>query len=400
MTTATETAELVFDPYDHATIFDPHALFKRMRAEAPLYRNDEIGFYAVSRFDDVEKVLLTRDVFISRRGVTLDMLRSGMEIPVGTLIFDEPPHHGIHRHLLSRMFTPRRVSSLEPHIRQLCSDLLDPHVGTDGFDFVRDLAAVVPMRVIGMLLGIPDSEQVRIRDHFESNRKKRVEDKETAGQNYGVDGAIFAEFIDYRAENPSDDIMSHLLHTEFEGADGAMRKLSRSELLAYVNIVAAAGNETTKVLIGWAAKLLAENPDQRRLLVEDLTLVPRAVEEVLRCEPNTLANCRWSVSDFELHGQTVPAGSIMVTLTPSAGRDEKYFVDPDRFDVTREPGKHMYFGFGAHYCLGQALARLEGRVALEEVLKRFPEWDVDLAGARLAPTASVRGWESMTVVIP
>ena len=399
MTTTATTSDLVFDPYDHDTMVNPHALFKRMREEAPLYYNPEHDFYAVSRFDDVEKVLLTRDVFISRKGVTLGLLKSDWEIPAGTLIFDEPPVHGIHRKLLSRMFTPRRVAELEPKIRELCAELLDPQIGGDGFDYVRDYGSIVPMKVISMLLGIPEEEQVRVRDtlahtreHFDSSTVQQDE--------HSLDGAMFAEFIDWRVEHPSDDIMSHLLHTEFEDENGVTRKLSRDELLCYVNIVASAGNETTRILIGFTGKLLADHPDERRKLVEDPSLSVKAVEEVLRYEPNTLANCRYSVSDFEFYGQTVPANSNMVTLTPSAGRDERVYEDPDVFNVSREPGMHMYFGFGAHYCLGQALARLEGRIALEEVVKRFSEWDCDLDNAKFMYHMDNRGYSSLPIVLP
>jgi cytochrome P450 len=297
------------------------------------------------------------------------------------------------------MFTPRRVAELEPKIRELCAELLDPQIGGDGFDYVRDYGSIVPMKVISMLLGIPEEEQVRVRDAIAHNR----ESTDSAGMQmdgHSLDGAMFAEFIDWRVENPSDDIMSHLLHAEFEDENGVTRKLSRDELLCYVNIVAAAGNETTRILIGYTGKLLADHPDERRKLVEDPSLSLKAVEEVLRYEPNTLTNCRWSVSDFEFHGQVVPANSIMVTLTASAGRDERVYENPDRFDVTREPGMHMYFGFGAHYCLGQALARLEGRIALEEVVKRFPEWDVDLDNATFMYHTDNRGYSSLPIVLP
>jgi cytochrome P450 len=399
VTTTATTSDLVFDPYDHDTMVDPHALFRRLRDEAPLYYNPEHDFYAVSRFDDVEKVLLTRDVFISRKGVTLGLLKSDWEIPAGTLIFDEPPVHGIHRKLLSRMFTPRRVAELEPKIRELCAELLDPQIGGDGFDFVRDLGSVVPMKVISMLLGIPEEEQQRVRDTLAHTRED-FDSSDMPNDEHSLDGAMFAEFIDWRVDHPSDDIMSHLLHVEFEDENGVTRKLSRDELLCYVNIVAAAGNETTRILIGWTGKLLADHPDERRKLVEDPSLSVKAVEEVLRYEPNTLSNCRLSVSDFEFHGETVPANSIMVTLTPSAGRDDRVYDDPDRFDVTRDPGMHMYFGFGAHYCLGQALARLEGRVVMEEVVKRFSEWDVDLDNSKFMYHMDNRGYSSLPIVLP
>jgi cytochrome P450 len=393
MATATATtSELSFDPHDRDTVFDPHPLFRRLREEAPLYHNRELDFFAVSRFSDAEHVLSNRETFISGRGVTFDMLKAGLQIPSGTLIFDEPPAHGTHRNLLSRMFTPRRVSALEPHIRQLCADLLDPLVGRGGFDFVADLGSQVPMRVISMLLGIPDEDKESVRDHFKAQRASQ----DHTGN--ALSGDIFADYVDWRVEHPSDDIMTQLLYAEFEDETGTTRRLSRDELLRYVNIIAAAGNETTKVLIGWTGKLLADYPDQRRLLVEDRSLVPNAIEEILRFEPNTLADCRYVAREATLYGQVVPEGSTMATLTPSANRDDREFTDPDRFDVRREIRKHLSFGFGAHYCLGQALARLEGRIVLEEVLKRFPEWETDLSNAEFTYYTDNRGYERLPVV--
>jgi len=391
---ATTTNELVYDPYDRETIFNPHPLFKRMRDETPLYHSEEHGFYAVSRFEDTERVLVDRDTFVSRRGVTIDLLKLGMDMPPGTLIFEDPPTHGIHRSLLSRMFTPRRISGLEPEIRALCAQLMDPLVGSGGFDVIEKVASEVPMRVISMLVGIPEADQTRVRDHFLGSRD---EDR------VGVDslyGEIFAEFIDWRVEHPSDDIMTNLLNAEFEDENGNTKKLTRDELLAYVNIVAAAGNETTRILIGWSAKLLADHPAERKLLVDDPSLVGNAIEEVLRYEPNTLQNCRWAVKESEFHGLTVPANSIMVTLTPSANRDERHFEDPDRFDVRRKIDHHKSFGFGPHYCLGQALARLEGRVVLEELLKRWPTWDIDLDQAEFMYHADNRGYSKLPITIP
>ena len=395
VTSTAATSELVYDPYDHDTIFNPHALFRRLRDEAPLFYSEQYDFYAISRFEDIERTLVNREAFISRKGVTLDILKSGMEIPPGTLIFEDPPTHGIHRALLSRMFTPKRIGALEPEIRALCVRLLDPLVGAGGFDFVVDVGSEIPMRVISMLVGIPESDQETVRDHFQG---QRADDK--AFEAGSLSGAIFAEYIDWRVEHPSDDIMTQLLNAEFEDETGAPRRLTRDELLAYVNIVAAAGNETTRVLIGFMGKLLSENPDQRRLLVEDPTLVPNAVEEILRLEPNTLQNCRYVANDVEYHGQGVPAGSIMVTLTPSGNRDERHFVDADRLDVRRELDHHLAFGFGPHYCLGQALARLEARIVLEEVLRRFPEWDADLDNARFMYHSDNRGYESLPVAVP
>jgi cytochrome P450 len=188
------------------------------------------------------------------------------------------------------------------------------------------------------------------------------------------------------------------LNVEFEDETGTTRRLTREELLAYVNIVAAAGNDTTRRLIGWTGKLLGEHPDQRRKVVDDRHLVTSTIEEVLRFEPPPLQSCRYVARDTELHGQTVPEGSFMALVIASANRDERRIDDPDTFDVTRKPGQMFTFGFGGHYCIGQALARLQGRIALEEVLERFPEWEIDWDGAEFAFDGDLRGWDHMPAV--
>jgi len=210
----------------------------------------------------------------------------------------------------------------------------------------------------------------------------------------------FAAYIDWRAEHPSDDLMSELLQAEFEDANGERRRLSRDEVLNYVNLVAAAGNETTTRLIGWTGKVLAEHPDQRNELVEDRSLVPGAIEELLRFEPPSPVQSRYVTEDVEHHGESVPAGSAMVLLTASGNRDDRRFPDGDRFDIHRKIDHHLSFGYGIHFCLGAALARLEGRVALDEVLRRFPEWEVDWDNAVQARTSTVRGWEKLPVLTP
>jgi cytochrome P450 len=384
---------LNYDPYSEEIGYDPHALFRRMRDEAPLYFNEEHEFYALSRFEDVERAHVDRETFISSRGVTLDLLKAGVEFPPGTLIFEDPPTHTIHRSLLSRMFTPRKVSALEPQIRSMCAELLDPLVGTGRFDFASDLGAVMPTRVVGMLIGIPDDKSESVRDHFDANRRERPENREDV-----FSGEIFAEYIDWRAENPSNDVITQLLNAEFEDETGTTRRLNREELLAYVNIVAAAGNDTTRRLISFTGKVLAEHPDQRKLLVDDPTLVPNAIEEVLRFEPPPLQSCRYAARDSEWYGETIPAGSIVSLLVASANRDERRIADPDRFDVHRKPGQIFTFGFGAHYCIGQALARLQGRIALEEVLARWPAWEIDWDNAKFVYDGDLRGWDSLPVV--
>jgi cytochrome P450 len=250
--------------------------------------------------------------------------------------------------------------------------------------------------VISMLLGIPEPDQEAVRDRVDANlRTKPGEPMEVSA--HFADGEIFGEYIEWRAEHPSDDLMTDLLNAEFEDENGVTRRLTREEVLTYVFVVAGAGNETTTRLIGWAGKVLAEHADQRCELVQDPSLIPNAIEELLRFESPAPHVGRYVACDVELHDRTVAAGSAMLFLTGSANRDDRRFPDGDRFDIRRKVGQHLTFGYGVHFCLGAALARLEGRIALDEVLKRFPEWDVDYDNARLAPTSTVRGWETLPV---
>ena len=391
--------DLYYDPYDVEIDRDPYPVFRRLRDEAPLYYNEQHDFYAVSRYDDVERGLVDRDTFISGRGGVLELIKANIQMPPGVVIFEDPPTHTIHRSLLSRVFTPRKVAALEPKIRALCAECLDPHVGAGGFDFVGDLGAIMPMRVIGMLLGVPESDQQAIRDRVDKNLRTEAGKPMEVREDF-ASGEQFAEYIDWRAEHPSDDIMTDLLNAEFEDETGTIRRLRREELLTYITVVSGAGNETTTRLIGWAGKVLADHPDQRREVVDDPSLVPATIEELLRFEPPAPHVGRYVAKDAEFHGQPVPAGSALLCLVGAANRDDRKHPDGDTFDIHRTSGSHLTFGYGAHFCLGAALARLEGRVALDEVLKRFPEWEVDWSRAELAPTSTVRGWEQLPVRIP
>ncbi|HET6952297.1 MAG TPA: cytochrome P450 [Acidimicrobiales bacterium] len=397
--TVTNASDVYYDPYDVGIDADPYPVFRRLRDEAPLYYNEPHDFFALSRFEDVERGLVDRDTFISGRGGILELIKANIEMPPGVVIFEDPPTHTIHRSLLSRVFTPKKVAALEPKIRDFCARSLDPLVGTGGFDFVADLGAQMPMRVIGMLLGIPEQDQEAVRDRTDATLRTEAGQPMQVSANF-ASGDHFAEYIDWRAQHPSDDIMTDLLNAEFEDETGTVRRLRRDELLTYVSVVAGAGNETTTRLIGWTGKVLAEHPDQRRELVEDRSLIPNAIEEVLRFEPPAPHVGRYVARDVELHGRTVPAGNAMLLLVGAANRDDRRFPEPDRFDIHRAIGQHLTFGYGPHFCLGAALARLEGRVALDEVLDRFPEWEVDTDRARLAPTSTVRGWETLPVVTP
>src|ERR1700741_3494987 len=269
MTTGAQ-GEVYWDPYDPDLIADPYPMFRRLRDEAPLYYNEKHDFYAISRFADVNKALVDHETFSSARGAILEGIKAGFEVPPGIVSFEDPPIHDIHRKLLARMFTPRKISELAVKIRQFCSRSLDPLVGTGRFDFVRDLGAQMPMRVIGMLLGIPDDDLEVVRDRSNTNlRTEAGKPPKLSSKEIQSLGDSYAAYIDWRAEHPSDDIMTDLLNVEFQDETGATRRLRRDELLLYVNVVAQAGNETTTRLIGWAGKVLAAHPDQRRALVEN-----------------------------------------------------------------------------------------------------------------------------------
>jgi cytochrome P450 len=350
--TTTEREDVYYDPFDAEINANPHPTFRRLRDEAPIYYNERYEVWALSRFDDIERALVDWQTFSSAKGDILEVIKADIDLPSGVVMFEDPRVHTLHRGLLSRVFTPKRMNALEDQVRRFCIACLDPIVGSDRFDFVVDLGAELPMRVIGMLLGIPDSDQPAIRDRADA-----------------------------------------ILRTE----EGMIRRLTRAEVLTYVDVLAGAGNETTGRLIGWLGKVLGDHPDQRRLIVEDRSLIPNAVDETLRYEPTGLHLARYVTGDVDYHGTTVPAGSAILLLVGSANRDERHHVDPDRYDVRREVGALLTFGHGLHYCLGAALARLEGRVALEEVLNRWSDWEVDMDEARLSTTSTVRGWDRMPV---
>ena len=390
-----------YDPYRVDIVADPYPTYARLREEAPLYYNESYDFWALSRHDDVERALLDWQTFSSSRGDILELIQSEFEMPKGVMMMEDPPVHTMLRGLMSRVFTPRRMAGLEEQIRQYCVNCLDPLVGVDRFDIIAELASMMPMRVIGMLLGIPESEQVSVRDANDASlRTKPGSPMKVVRADKIADGSIYAEYVDWRAKNPSGDLMTALLNVEFEDENGVTRKLTRKEVLHYTQVVAGAGNETTGRLIGWLAKVLAEHPEQRREVVQDRSLLQRAVDETLRYEPTGHNVARLVTRDFEAYGRTVSTGSAMLLMFGAANRDPRRYDDPDTFNIHRENISHITFGKGVHYCLGANLARLEGRVALDELLNRWPAWDIDPETARLAPTSTVRGWERLDIVLP
>jgi cytochrome P450 len=388
--------EIYYDPYDYALDAHPHPMWKRMRDEAPLYYNEKFDFFAVTRFNDVRDMSADWRTYSSHYGSVLELIDHPEVLEQArNMLFEDPPIHDDHRSILARTFTPRRISNLEPQIRALCTSYLEELPAT--FDFVRDYGARIPMMVIGMLLGVPEEDREHLR-HLADQTVHRDEGE----TDYNADGQAqmmeyFAGHVALRRDNPVDDIMSELVHADVEAPDGTTRKLDDLELVQYMSLVSAAGNETVANLMGWAGMSLWRHPDQRQILIDDPGVIPNAVEELLRYEAPSPIQARTVMRDVEVHGRTVPKGSKMAMLTGSAGRDERVFPDPDRFDVTRRIDQHVSFGHGIHFCLGAALARMEARVALEEMLTHHPSWDVDEGGAQMVHTSTVRGWARLPV---
>jgi cytochrome P450 len=388
-----------WDPFDREIAADPYPVYAQLRAEAPLWHNERHDFYVLSRWDDVDAGLKDWATFSSCRGPILELIKANIEIPPGTLLMEDPPIHDLHRSLLARVFTPRRVAALEPEIRDYAKRCLDRLDGIDRFDLMAEFANEVPMRVIGMLLGIPEADQVAVRQRADAKLRTVPGQQMKVSQAALMDADLFSDYIAWRSEHPSDDLMTELINAEFEDENGVTRTLRRTEILTYVTVLAGAGNETTARLIGWLAALLDRHPDQRAALRDDRALIPNAIEETLRFEPTGHAIARYVANDVELYGQTVPAGSAMMLLLASANRDERRWDTPDGYDIRREIPRQLTFGVGVHHCLGAALARLEGRIALEELLLRYPAWDVDWDKAELASTSTMRGWETLPIAV-
>ena len=393
-------AGVYYDMYDRDVYASPYETFRRLRNEAPVYYNEKYNFYALSRHDDLGRVLGDRETFISGKGMVYNIISTDFEMPPGLFITEDPPMHTMHRGIVSRMFTPRAVSSLEGQVRSLAEEIADDLVGRDEFDFMRDFALRLPVQVIGMLVGVPKKDQDDLLAVFQKNLHEGSANPEQQLLQGILDSAAwFNEYLDWREKNPSDDVMTQLMQFEFEDDTGTTRTLRRDEIVTYLTLITTAGSDTTATAIGWAGSLLSDHPDQRRELVENPSLIPQAFEEVLRYEPPSYHMCRWSTKAAEFHGQTIPADSIVVMVPPAANRDETKWEEPDRFDILRKPAQIFTFGFGPHFCLGANLAKVEGRVALETILSRIPEWTVDYDKASLTKGIDTRGWERLPVTV-
>lgn len=397
---ASITSEIFYDPYDVELNEDPYPLFRRLREEAPLSFNEQHDFYALSRYADAQHALHDHQNLSSARGNILELIKANMPVPPGMFLMQDPPTHDIYRKVLSRMFTPRKMREIEDTARDFCARSLDPLVGAGGFDFVTNLGAEMPMRVICALLGIPDDMQEAVRELSDSHVNTEAGGTMKSASSGYETGELFAEYVDWRAKNPSTDIVTEMLATEIVDVNGDVRLLTREEALVCIVQVAFAGAETTTRLIGWAGKVLAEHPEQRQELVADRSLIPNTVEELMRFESPAPHIARYVAKDVEYCGQTIPAGNNLLLIVGAANRDHREFPpDGDVFDIHRKAVAHLGFGVGVHYCLGASMARMEGRVAIDEILNRFPEWDIDMTRARMVTTSTVRGWDTLPAIV-
>jgi cytochrome P450 len=381
-----------------------------MRDEAPLYWNERHGFYALSRYDDVLAGLSDSDSYQSSHGIVLEMISDEPYENIPMMIMVDPPYHTTLRKLVSRAFTPRRIADLEPKIVGICRDLFDGVAGKDEFDYISAFAGILPPTVILALVGFPEGHAAEFRAladaslHVEEGgtmqggmtelRPMVSEDGEISGDAW----AVLPELIEQRTRDPQDDLLSGLVHAEIE-EDGGTRRLTLAEIVGFVQLLSLAGTETVARLLGFAAVTLHRFPDQRALLVREPGLLANAVDELLRFEAPSPIQSRWVSRDVEIHGQVVPRGSRMALLNGSADRDERHFENPDEFDVTRVIDRHLALGYGTHFCVGAALARLEGRVALGETLRHYPTWSVDEARLERVHTSTVRGYTSVPMQV-
>jgi cytochrome P450 len=390
-----------WDPLDESLKADPHPVWRRLREEAPVYHNETYGFWALSRFEDVERAHREPRRYSSAHTTVLEMMTEEAQHE-GMMIFLDPPEHTVLRRLVSKAFTPRRVAELEREIRNLCGSLLDAQQGKERFDYVQDFGAKLPANVIAALLGVPASDREVVRHHIDG--MFHIEPgvgmvNEVSAEAGGWLANYLEEQLSERRSGPRDDMLTDLVQAEITDPDGVTRRLTPQESTEFGLLIISAGTETVARLLGWAGLLLADHPDQLADLADDPSLIPNAVEELLRYESPSPVQGRWLTEDVELHGQVIPADSKVLLLTGSAGRDDRVYPDADRFDVRRTFRLHVAFGYGIHFCLGAALARMEGKVALEETFKRFKRWTVDKEHAVPLHTSTVRGYKELPIFV-
>ena len=386
-----------YDPTDWQTQIDPYPTYAWIREEAPVYHNERLDFWALSRFEDVWDAHLDFDTFSSAWGQTLEKVAT----PLPMMISMDPPKHTRVRQLVSKVFTPRRIRELEPTVRRITSERLAGLEPGDQIDLFERLASVMPMDVISALLGIPEADREQVRKdtntfmHRESNS---LEIPEVAREASVRIHEYFVGFIQERQAQPQDDLISALIGADLRDVEtGEMTKLSFEELLGFCLLLGSAGHETTARLICNSAVTLFRHPDQRAEFATNPDVRDAAVEELLRFDPPSQVQGRWSTKPWTRHGVTLPADVRVLLLTGAAHRDPAQFDRPDTFDIHRSLDRTVHFGQGHHLCLGKTLARQECRIAFEEILSRFPDYQVDEANLEWSHNNNVRGYAKVPI---
>lgn len=384
-------AAVRYDPFSYEIHEDPYPIYKRLRDESPVYDDQTHGFYALSRYADVHRALHDHETFSSARGFLLENI-DDFTLPM--LLGMDPPDHGRLRSTIARALTPRRVAQLEEPVRRQCRSLLAAMAPKGQAELIGEFAGLLPMWVIARLLRVPERDHDRLRRladvmvHREDGWKGVPEaGKVAAAEIY----AYFEELLAARGADDADDLLSLLLAAERAG------EISHMEILGFCFLLIIAGNETTTKLLGNLADQLSRHPDAKARLIADPRGIGNAIEEMLRYDTSTHMMARTLARDVELHGRRLQAGRKVALLLASANRDERRWTAPDVFDVTRDTADHVAFGFGVHFCLGAALARLEARVALEELLAALPDFVVDTAGLVRVHSGNVRGYAAVPI---
>jgi len=397
----TSTAPVEFDPFSEDFFNGPFETYRRLRDEAPAYYSDKYGFWALSRYDDVAPAIKDCETYSSARGVSLDMFMDepNPDMPDLVIMMD-PPDHTKMRKLVNKVFTPRSVAALEPMIRAKITDYaerLDPK----SFDAVQDFSALFPVEIITTMLGVPPADRQQVRHWLDRALTRAPGDFRPSEDGMAANiesGLYYYELVQKRRAKPQDDMISQLIQVEVEREDGGVARLTDIEITGFLSLLGGAGAETVTKVVASALVILSERPEQWRMLAQDRSMIPAAFEEVLRFEGPVGYLIRYSMRDIEIHGRTIPKSVPVMLVTGAATRDERAFPDPDVFDVRRKPsGFNLGFGYGAHSCLGAALARMEGRIALEVLLDRMPDYEVDHAALRRVNMTNVMGYSNVPV---
>jgi hypothetical protein len=382
-----------FSPYSYELHENPYPTYRQLREHAPVYRNDALGFWALSRYEDVLNAFKDPQTFSNAEGVSLERSSAGVASRTASFLAMDPPRHDHMRALVSRGFTPRRVADLEPRIRELTAQHIDAFIQIGRCDIIQDFAAKLPMDVVSELLGVPQADRDNLRRWADTVLHREEGSPNIPPAAIAATGKMFAyfrELIAERKRRPGADLASALLAAELDGA-----RLQDDEVLAFLFLMIIAGNETTTKLIGNALYWLWRNPRERELVRRDASLIPNWVEETLRYDGSTQMLARTVTRDVELRGHQLHAGDRLLLLIGSANRDERVFPDPDVFDIRRDTSPHLAFGKGTHFCLGASLARLEGRITLEAIQARLPDFEIEADSLVRVHSANVRGFASM-----